>query len=472
MTDSEKPIFAISTSMQTSALHLHRISGQGIFNKIEPFLKKKNKSFLFSYHNNFPSTHYAILYDTQNNIIDDIIITFYKSPKSYTGEDLIEISCHGNPIISHNLHTFLRGIGCRDALEGEFTQRAFLNGKFDLSQAEAIRELIHAETNVGIDLSRNQLNGALTAEIFALKEKFIGLLSYFEAHIDFAADEVGDYKPEDILPNLELILSRLLTLKNSYQRGIKLKSGLRVVLCGRPNSGKSTLYNTLLQSERAIVTDIAGTTRDVLTERFQIGKRDFVLMDTAGIRTTKNKVEHLGVKKSLQTLYEADVICVLLDMTKPFSQSLRMIKDYLTEFLMTKKLVFVISKKDLLLSNKIDNAVSRIKNEFKDEYIVSVSCHDISNLIECFKELYDEKILSEKNKFCDSPVLLSTRSHDKIQEAMELLNQTKQDIKDHDFPEKIASNLYVSLKILEEILGDLDMDSIYKNIFSTFCIGK
>ncbi len=463
-------IFALATGLHTSALHLHRVSGNGVIEKLTPYLYQK-APFCFPNEVKYPYTKYLNILNENNELIDDVMVTFYRNPSSYTGEDLIEITCHGNPIISQNLQSFFRSIQFRDALEGEFTQRAFLNGKLDLSQAEAIRELIHAETQAGVKLSRNQLNGALANEIHRLKNKFITILSYLEAHIDFAPDEVGSYDPAHLIPTLNEILERLTLLKSTYQNGIKLKTGLKFVLCGRPNAGKSTLYNKLLNSDRAIVTEIAGTTRDVLSERLQIENRDFVLMDTAGLRTAKNSVERIGIEKSRQTLDEADIIGIIIDGTK-LKQSIETITEYLKKFLSFKNILFIVSKADLLTEKKCKTISTSINSAFPNSRYLFISHDDIDALKNYLKEQYDSILSSSHALQKDAPTLLSARSYDKIQSANMLLEETKTLILKTDLPEKIASNFYVALKTLEEILGEFDIDSVYASIFSTFCIGK
>jgi tRNA modification GTPase len=465
-----EPIFALATPAHRSALHLHRLSGLDILTKLHPYLRTKTKHLPIN-PIKYPHTQYVCLVDETETLIDDIVITIYQGPKSFTGEDLIEITSHGNPLISKKIHSFLRSLGFRDAREGEFTNRAFLNGKLDLSQAEAIRELIHAETYGAIKLSQKQLDGHLSTEIQSLREKFLNILSYFEAHIDFATDEVGEYEPHTALPVILEIIERLNILKSSYSDGLKLKEGVKIVLCGRPNSGKSTLYNTLLKSDRAIVTHIAGTTRDILRDHLVMENRDFILIDTAGLRQTKNLVESFGIQRTLQAIEHADIVCLLIDsstkLTKKFFDSFHKINTKNFE-----KIIFVLSKSDLTNLEKLESLKTKLQTYFQMNEIVTICHNDISKLQNALLKKYDF-IMSQTTLYSElSPILISARAHDKVLQALSILNETVVLVQTMDLPEKIASTLYCALKSIEEILGEVDMNHIYEKIFSTFCIGK
>lgn len=470
--DQSDPIFAIATCTHRSALHLHRLSGYGIFEKLSPYIRTKSHNTPIQPHY-FPYIKHVCVYDENHSIIDDVVLIMHKSPKSFTGEDLIEITCHGNPLISKKLQTFFRFLDFRDAREGEFTSRAFFNGKLDLTQAEAIRELINAETYAAVQLSQGQLSGGLSKEIYTLREKFLEVLSYFEAHIDFSTDEVGNYEPNLSIPKIQSIIDRLNVLKNSYTDGLKLKEGIKIVLCGRPNAGKSTLYNKLLKSDRAIVTHIPGTTRDILRDHLVLENRDFILIDTAGLRQTKNLVETFGIERTFHALQHADIICVLIDsskqLSKKFLDSLDKIKEQTQN---QRKLIFAISKSDLSSQEKLKAIESKLKKHFQIDDIVFVSQEDISELQNTFIKIYDTLMVSLNFDTSLSPILISTRAHDKVVQALSLLKDVVILLNNIDLPEKIASLLYCALRSLEEILGEVDMNDVYQKIFSTFCIGK
>ncbi|MBX9703907.1 MAG: tRNA uridine-5-carboxymethylaminomethyl(34) synthesis GTPase MnmE [Silvanigrellaceae bacterium] len=314
-------IFALATPNYRSAIHLHRVSGVGVFEALTPFLAfpKSRQPFSLQYlqwptnASSQAKVFYLFLLDQQRELLDDAIVTFFKGPHSFTGEDTIEISLHGNPLLSAKLQSLLRAIGMRDAQPGEFTQRAYLQGKLDLVQAEGINQLIHSETLGGIEIARQAVEGLLSKEMLFLREKLIEILSYLEAHIDFSVDEVGSYTPASLLPILFEIQKRLTLLIDSYATGLKIRSGLKIALFGEPNAGKSSLYNALLRAEKAIVTDIPGTTRDVLESPLTIHGKDFLLLDTAGIRKSEDIVEKIGIERSLKALHEADILCYLID---------------------------------------------------------------------------------------------------------------------------------------------------------------
>jgi tRNA modification GTPase len=487
MNNASELIFALATPNLRSAIHLHRISGNGVFSLLLPYcyspLSSKNSTLrnleqtlnlgsIFS-EQKLPITRYVILKNTYNETIDDVIMTFYPNPKSFTGEDVIEISTHGNPLITNQLHSFLRKIGLRDAKAGEFTQRAMLNGKLDLVQAEGINQLIHAESFGAIELARNNVEGILSKETLEIRDNTIELLAYLEAHIDFAPDEVGDYNPSQLLPKVTQIQNRLEILFSSYENGLKIKEGLKIILCGKPNAGKSSLYNGLLKQEKAIVTNIPGTTRDILEEKLLIDNKEFILLDTAGIRNTSDEVEKIGVAKTLANIKNADIICYLISceerLHKNHNEFIISISNEVNEFKKevqinkNQNLVIIINKKDIL--NK------EMLTEFQNNspYIL-ISKDNFVNLKQHLLVLHSEIMCKTDTK--KSPMLISQRQKDKVTAAIDYINEAKNLIEHCDYPEKIASLIISAKSSLEEIVGEISVDNIFEKVFSTFCIGK
>ena len=494
MSSNFDPIFALASPPMRSAIHLHRISGRNLFKMISKYVFKPNKNELLDLnvmllHANGKSiSQYVYLKDQDLNLIDDVMMTFFPAPKSYTGEDIIEIGVHGNPLISAKLQSLLRFIGMRDAEPGEFTQRAVLNGKIDLAQAEGINQLIHTETLGGIQLARNTVEGFLSKETELIREQLITILSYLEAHIDFAPDEVGDYDPSTLLPQMEDAKSKLLALLNTYSTGLKVREGVKVALVGKPNAGKSSLYNSLLRYERAIVTNIPGTTRDVLEDRLVIQNKDFVLIDTAGIRATSDMVEKIGVERSLKTVSIADIVCLVINLESiEFKDLKNNIFSEIDKFLnetnikIEQKILIVFSKKDLLSKETISSLQSIfddcfLKITYGNKYpglskqIVLISTDNTDLLSVNLVKIHDEMTgLLTKN---ENPALISMRQKDKVEIAIKCLNDAIELIGNKDFPEKISSIINHSRQSLQEIVGEIHLDNVLEKIFSTFCIGK
>ncbi|WGL60100.1 tRNA uridine-5-carboxymethylaminomethyl(34) synthesis GTPase MnmE [Pigmentibacter sp. JX0631] len=494
MTSSIDSIFALSSANARSAIHIHRISGINLLKYFQGYLFKVksneliNTSLINDQIKSKPFTQYLILKDTEGNIIDDVLFSYFKAPHSYTGEDVIEISSHGNPLISSLLQRLFRHLGLRDALPGEFTQRAYLNSKIDLIQAEGINQLIHTETLGGIQLARESVGGELSKETEEVKNILIEIMAYLEAHIDFAPDEVGDYQPESLLPLMKQALNKMQILLKSYSSGLRAREGVKIALVGKPNAGKSSLYNALLKYERAIVTHIPGTTRDVLEDRLIIRNKDFVLMDTAGIRETEDAVEKIGVERSIKTLTKADIICLVITLENvKYEDYHKFIDESLSEFLLSSEffseqiILPVFSKMDTIPNNSleiIENSYSIIIKDKKFhnfQSILSKKCIfcsylDTEILSSELVELHDQLtgLLGQKN----NPTLISERQRNKIEIAVKNLNEGIDLIYKKDYPEKISSVINQGRQSLQEVVGEIQLDDVLEKIFSTFCIGK
>jgi tRNA modification GTPase len=479
---SGRSIFALSVSPGRSALHVTRISGECAFLKATALFQKESKilNFLLMPH---PARglFYERIFDQNGELIDDTVVSVFKGPHSYTGENTLEISSHGNPLITAKLHGALRASGFVDAEPGEFTQQAYLNGKKDLAQAEAIHQLITAQTENGLQLARSVADGKLTEEIQELKNGLLGALAYLEAHIDFEESDVGTFDGFGLLPKLQEVQTHLRKLSKSYDSGQKIRSGLATVLCGLPNAGKSTLFNTLLNTERAIVTPIPGTTRDYLEERLSIEGRDLVLVDTAGIRDSQDLVEQMGVSRSLQRVKDADILIYAIDGTgrkELLSQELADFGVYLAKST-ARHLVFAVTKADIVdiavfktwISLLINLKSAYLVNDCKvDIHFAQVGPQKTDELINMLKGFYDDWGL--KDMIAKEPMLIAQRQKDCVDAALKALIQTQDLIQTKDFPEKMASCLLGASYELSSILGEITPDEILGQVFSTFCIGK
>lgn len=486
MNSSTDIIFAQSSASGRSAISLHRISGPSCLQRLghlfRTFKRTSESEWTPDAEIKFSHCHarYGVVVDENNAVIDDCLMTYYQAPLSYTGEETIELSCHGNPLITTRLHSLLRKYGCRDALPGEFTQRAFLNGKLDLTRAEAIDQLIHADSAAGLDLARKATSGTINRFSINIRSRLITVMSYFEAHIDFAEDEIGNYCADSQIFELKRISDELKQLRDSYDSGLKLRDGQKVVFVGEPNAGKSSLYNSLLGQDRAIVTDIPGTTRDVVEDKLTLKGHEFVLLDTAGIRTTEDKVEKIGVTRTISSAMSADILCYLIDPTKlsenTFETDLKAALNRLqTDLQMERRPteVIVFTKCDLW-SPEICERVRETTVALSSQTHISVSTSSQGNqhdqltniLIELRQRLLNQGARSEV------PILISKRQQDKADAALQSLSEAMRLIKKDDYPEKIASLLIATTQHLTDVVGEVGNEDILRNIFSNFCIGK
>lgn len=483
---STEIIFAQSSAPGRSAIALHRVSGAGCYQRLAPFIRtavltptgtEVGKEILSLKHS---VTRYGFLLDVNGAVIDDCLFTFFKEPLSYTGEETIEISSHGNPFISSRIQTLLRINGLRDAKPGEFTQRAYLNGKLDLTRAEAIDQLIHAETAAGIELARKATSGVIGQHSLALRDQLVAVMAYFEAHIDFAEDEVGTYDSESQTVVLTSVRQRIQFLCNSYQSGIKMREGLKVVFLGEPNAGKSSLYNALLGKERAIVTAIPGTTRDVVEDRLVLSGRDFVLLDTAGIRETEDQIEKIGVERTISAAKQADINCYIVDPTHCSPQNLKKELQRKIEELTQSAIsscdaiqIVILTKSDLW-SDELTKAILDTESNSDRQLRRFFQCSSKTGYIEAIRSAlesaYDERINATQNS--DSPILISKRQQDKASLALSAVDHALEMIQKKDFPEKIASTLVLASQHLSEMVGEIGTEDVLTNIFSNFCIGK
>lgn len=480
-------IFALSSAKGRAAIALHRISGSSSLSSLLPYLRNPKTQTTDSMSKSSPIetlvhafAKYCFVIDADGNIIDDCVVTYFKAPHSYTGEDTIEIAAHGNQLISARLHSLFRSLGMREALPGEFTQRAYLNGKMDLTKAEAIDQLIHADTQAGINLARQASEGKISAVSNKLREKITAVMAYFEAHIDFADDEVGEYDSLSQSILLKEIRSEMAKLAESFNTGVKLREGLRISFLGAPNAGKSSLYNALLGFERAIVTDIPGTTRDLVEERFTIGHRDFVLIDTAGVRDTEDKVEKIGVLRTWESAKKADMICIVLDLTNlPISDVQISTEKFLNELIhplaenREHETIIVFTKKDLWTAQLLEEILQLSKKLQQNGYQVcstSASEQSIQQLVDILQLQYDKLI--DNSGASNSAMLISERQQDKIRLAIGSIDQAIELVQNKDYPEKVASVLIQTSQHVGEIVGEIGTEDVLEKIFSSFCIGK
>jgi tRNA modification GTPase len=452
---SEETIVAISTPLGLSGLGVLRMSGSQVLAIGRRFFEAHSKLVEFDHRK-------AIVgrwIDGRGEEIDEVVVTFFRAPHSYTGEDVLEISAHGNPIILSQILESARTAGARIAAPGEFTLRAVANGKMDLIQAEAVREFIESQTEQQARMALRQIEGSLSKRIRPAKAKLIDVIAHLEAGIDFAEDDVDVPANTLVLERLRPVAQELDALCETFGFGKILSKGLRLAILGKPNVGKSSLFNRLVACERAIVTDIPGTTRDVLKETIDIDGVPLCLADTAGVRETSDHVETIGVARAFETLSEADLGLVVLDGSVPMDDDDRMV---LQKAAWIPHIV-VINKSDL--RPRIDaaslNGARRVQ--------VSAKTGDgLPDLLEALRSF----LLSSKTHLADDLVLTNERQYEAILKSTAALKAASDALRTNVPHEMVLLDLYRALSALDELTGEVVTDDILERIFSTFCIGK
>lgn len=386
--------------------------------------------------------------------IDEVVATYFAKPHSYTTDDIAEISCHGAPVVLRHVVELALHRGARMAEPGEFTMRAFLNGRIDLTQAEAVRDLIESQTLYQAKVAAQQLEGALSHRLQPTKDKLIELIALMEAGVDFAEDDVSVMPGEQILGRIAAVREPLTGLLASFDYGKVVHEGLTLAIVGRPNVGKSSLFNRLVERERAIVTATPGTTRDLVTETVAIGGLPVRLIDTAGIRHALDEAESIGIRKSMEALADADLVLVVLDASQPLEQTdHELLRD-------------VGQRPSLVVVNKIDLGGGD-GNEIAAVRTSATSGEGISRL----RELILQKIGGD-GTLIESGFLTNVRQQDLVQKALAGLDAARDAVSAKTPHEMILLDLYNALRPLDEITGATTADDILNRIFSTFCIGK
>lgn len=448
-----KTIAAIATSIGSGGIGIIRISGNyalNIINKIFVPIKKGDiKPFTLKLGN---------IIDENGNAIDQVLVSYFKAPKSYTGEDVCEINCHGGNIALNKVLEMVLKNGATLAEGGEFTKRAFLNGKLDLTQAEAVIDLINSKSEREGKASIKQLEGKLGEEIRKIKDEIISLLADIEANIDYPEyEDIEDVRREKIEKLLEKQIQKLQILEESFESGKILKNGIMTAIVGKPNVGKSSLLNTLLKEERAIVTEIAGTTRDTIEESVTIKGITLRLIDTAGIRETEDVVENLGVEKSKSVLKNAELVLFLVDGTKGFSSE----DEEILKEIEDKNYIILVNKIDL----KNENININDKNMIRISAKTGEGIQELENKIE---EMFNLKKLETENEF----IITNIRHRDLINKTKEGLKQAKITVETGLPIDMISINIKDAITSLGEILGESVSEDVLDKIFEKFCVGK
>jgi len=450
---SSDTICALATPNGIGALGIVRVSGKNSITHVSALMNKKLAEFPTH------SLHFGTIYSPQSDPIDEVLVSLFHENKSFTGEESVEISAHGSPYILQRILDSLLAVGCRMAMPGEFTMRAFLNGKLDLSQAEAVADLIASESKKAHQIALKQLKGTLSAELKELRTQLIYFASLIELELDFSEEDVEFADRTELISLLENVLDVVGRLEESFELGNAIKKGVPVALVGMPNTGKSTLLNQLLQEDRAIVSPIAGTTRDVIEEILTIDGITFRLIDTAGIREqASEEIERIGIQRSKQKIDQASIVLCLADSTQAENiQQVRAWKEELESQYPEKKIK--------ILLNKLDQQTPVLQGEE-----LAISAKEGTNIAQLKKWMVSQ-ILNKKDVYNET-IVTNVRHRDALTRTRIALSEAKLGLSANIPSDLIAIDIRQAMHHLGSITGTISEDDLLESIFSKFCIGK
>ncbi len=459
-------IVALASAPGTGAIAVIRVSGPDAITLTSPVFKARSNKTLEE-----QASHTVQLGNIVDGkrIIDESLVSVFKGTRSYTGEPTVEISCHGSPFIQQEIINLLLKQGCRSAKPGEFTMRAFLNGKMDLSQAEAVADLIASDNAASHQMAMQQMRGGFATEIQQLREELLNFASLIELELDFAEEDVEFANREqfqELVIRIQKVLNRLI---DSFAVGNVLKNGIPVAIVGEPNVGKSTLLNALLNEDRAIVSDIAGTTRDSIEDEIAIGGVGFRFIDTAGIRETTDTIEGLGIKKTFQKMEQAQVVLYLFDAEKIKTQQLSL-QQVKTEIEKIKNRF--PGKPLLIIANKKDSLTKEEQTAYQEAI---TDLHLISAKEKQGVEVLQDKLLNFVNTGAlksNDTIVTNSRHYDSLLKAQEEINKVQEGLNMDLTGDLLAIDIRQALYYFGEITGEITNDDLLGNIFANFCIGK
>lgn len=460
MNYSDDTIAAISTPVGQGGIGIVRLSGPDAVAIAERIFRSKNNERL----SDAPSHRmlYGHIVDPDDeHLVDEVLLAVMHAPNSYTREDVVEINCHGSMLSVRQILELALRQGVRIADPGEFTKRAFLHGRIDLSQAEAVLDIINAKTEESMRIAGEQLRGGLTERLSAIREKLIEITAFVEAHIDFPEDEIETASKHEIERKLVAATAEILKLSDTFNEARFFREGLSIAIVGRPNVGKSSLLNAVLQKDRAIVTDLPGTTRDLIEDYLNINGLPVRIVDTAGIRSSDEVVEQAGIKRSIQAIEHADFIVVLFDGSEPFTQE----DQDLLAIIRDKKALLVINKADLPQKISFENSAA----EGKECLCISAVTGEG---IERLKSIIFESNIRGWQEDREGVVITNIRHKAALDSAAESLDKARGLLSGNNPLELFSIEMRGSLDRIGEITGIITTDEILMKIFSSFCIGK
>lgn len=459
---NNETIVALATPQGVGAIGVIRLSGEQAIAITNQVFKGKNLEKQKSH-----TIHYGHIVDGEK-IIDEVMVSIFRAPKSFTTEDVVEISCHGSPFIAEQILRLLIQNGARSAKPGEFTLRAFMNGRIDLSQAEAVADLIASNSAASLDLALKQMRGGFSHDIKILRTELVNFASLIELELDFGEEDVEFADRNKLIELINTIQSKLHPLIESFRLGNVIKNGANTVIAGKPNAGKSTLLNALLNEERAIVSEIPGTTRDTIEEVLNINGIQFRFIDTAGIRATEDIIEKLGVEKTMEKLKQSSIYIYLFDVNSTTPNEL--VNDIHE--------LELLGFNGIVVGNKIDKAKWQAtapfykiieESEKNLPHLLFISANTHYNIPLLKEKLYQ---LATANIQPDATVVTNTRHYEALIKANTTLVELKTGIENQNTGDLVALDIKRALEYLGEISGEVTNDEILGNIFSKFCIGK
>ena len=459
MSNLNDTIAAISTAIGEAGIAIVRMSGDDSVNIIdEIFVSASGKKMAEAENRKFLYGHIA----DGDKLIDEVLVVKMKGLHSYTAEDIVEIHCHGGVVSVKRILNLILSKGARLAEKGEFTKRGFLNGRIDLTQAEAVIDMIKAKTDISFDMGLNQLSGALSEVLNKLKDELVSMQALIVANIDFPDEDIEDAAYHDLMERSDKILEKMDNLLDNSKNSRLLRDGINTVILGKPNVGKSSLLNGLLKYDRAIVTDIAGTTRDIIEDYINLDGVLLKITDTAGIRETDDEVEKIGVNIAREKLKEADLVIAIFDISRDFDKDdeeiLNLIKD--------KKHITILNKDDL--DQKISD--KEIEKYFKDDYLrLSVMENESVKKIE---NLIIDLFFDGELQISSDSILSNIRHINALKEAKKALLEVNESLKEKVFLDLIEVDLENVISHISEITGTITTEDILDRVFSDFCIGK
>ena len=448
-------IAAIATPVGEGGIAVIRVSGKDTISIVNQAFQGKDLTSLDSH-----TIHFGKIVDKNNLPVDEVLISLFHSPRSYTGEETVEISCHGGVLVTQKVLETILSLGVKAAEAGEFTQRAFLNGKLDLEQAEAVADIIHAKSIKAVDAAHQQLQGKLGDYVRSFRQQIIDATAMIELELDFIEEDVEFANKEQLRKLLQDVDTELTNLLDTYETGRLVKDGVKTVLIGRPNAGKSTLLNTLVGSDRAIVTEIAGTTRDTIDVDWNFDGLLFKLIDTAGLRETEDVVEAEGVKLSKKAFKQADLVIYLKDLSQAFTEEER-------------KEIAAFQKRAgetpfILIGTKADIEADR---EWRTEFDLKISAVKEEN-IKDLKILLKNRALENKHYDASSLLVTSSRHRDALLKTKEHIQAALTGLDNGLTGDFLSIDLRAALNELGTVTGEITNEHILDSIFSRFCIGK
>lgn len=440
----ENTIAAISTSLQDGAISIIRLSGDKAI-EITQKIFDRNIINVKSH-----TIHYGFIIDADKNPVDEVLISIFRAPKTYTREDIVEINCHGGTFITRKILSMVLSAGADLAKPGEFTQRAFYHGRIDLSQAEAVQDMIEASNNTAASMAIHGIKGSVKKLLQPLIDDLMDIIAQIEVNIDYPEyEDVEQLTTNDLLPKTNDWLDKIDHILARVQTGQMLKKGIDTIIVGKPNVGKSSLLNALLEEDKAIVTDIAGTTRDLVEGQIHIGSVQLNLIDTAGIRESNDKIEQIGIEKSQEKLKDAKLVLLVFDGSKELDEEDKQLLE------LTK------DKMRLIIYNKLDKT-----SPDKDGIWISAANKEIQPLIDALENLYHEDLLKE------DPLLSNERQIGLLNQAKEDMLRAKEAMDMMVEPDLIEIDIQAAHDHLKEILGEVHREDLLDTLFSKFCLGK